>query len=365
MKFFTVPALLAAALLAALTAVPFSNLARRNSDLFVVEVRLQTGAPGRLQAYYDDGRGFNEFATAQATLRPGAAMESYRLPIPAGRYGALRLDPNDRDAPCVIESVRVVSRGGRVLRAFALGDLRPNDQIASLREQGGRWELTPKRGADDPQLVVNFPVPLVVESTWHETLVSSLPGFGFAWVLLAIGLWALDRGPGLRARLLAAGGWLGERPRMAVALMALVAVGASSYPVIFLGRSFVSPSSGAELLYDAYPTLPGYTEAERVEIQGSDVGAIMWQHVGYAAAQRHALLQGEWPLWNRFAASGAPLLGQGQAMFGDPLHLPVVLSGSAAWAWDLKYLLAKWLFAAGLGAAGFSAGADVETSSRP
>jgi hypothetical protein len=36
-------------------------------------------------------------------------------------------------------------------------------------------------------------------------------------------------------------------------------------------------------------------------------------------------------------------------MVGDPVHLIVVLANGAAWAWDLKYLVAKWLFAAGLG----------------
>jgi hypothetical protein len=44
-----------------------------------------------------------------------------------------------------------------------------------------------------------------------------------------------------------------------------------------------------------------------------------------------------------------PLLAQGQSMFGDPLHLFVVAANGAAWAWDLKYLFAKWLFAFGLG----------------
>ena len=36
-------------------------------------------------------------------------------------------------------------------------------------------------------------------------------------------------------------------------------------------------------------------------------------------------------------------------MFGDPLHFLVITARGAAWAWDLKYLIAKWLLAAGLG----------------
>lgn len=43
------------------------------------------------------------------------------------------------------------------------------------------------------------------------------------------------------------------------------------------------------------------------------------------------------------------MLGQGQTMAGDPLHLLVVAANGAAWAWDLKYLIAKWLFALSLG----------------
>jgi hypothetical protein len=65
--------------------------------------------------------------------------------------------------------------------------------------------------------------------------------------------------------------------------------------------------------------------------------------------QHRALAHGELPLWNRYNAAGVPLLAQGQSMFGDPLHLLVVAANGAAWAWDFKYLAAKWLFAFGLG----------------
>jgi hypothetical protein len=76
---------------------------------------------------------------------------------------------------------------------------------------------------------------------------------------------------------------------------------------------------------------------------------MMWQHLPYSVIQRRARAQGELPLWNRYNSLGAPLLGQGQSMAGDPLHLGVVLAGGAAWAWDAKFLVAKWLFAFGLG----------------
>ena len=62
-----------------------------------------------------------------------------------------------------------------------------------------------------------------------------------------------------------------------------------------------------------------------------------------------ALRQGEWPLWNRWSLAGEPLLGQGQSMFGDPLNFLTIAADGAAWAWDVRFLAARWLFAAGLG----------------
>jgi len=166
-------------------------------------------------------------------------------------------------------------------------------------------------------------------------------------VLLYVGRRARPLGAAVRA----GWGWCRDRPGRAIGLCAAVAVIASSYPIIFLGRSFVSPNVGTGLLYDVMPTLPGYTENRTMESSGSDVGAMMWHHLPLSVLEHRALFRDhELPLWDRYNSAGVPLLGQGQSMFGDPLHmiLPVLFDG-AAWAWDLKYLAAKWLLAIGLG----------------
>jgi hypothetical protein len=130
----------------------------------------------------------------------------------------------------------------------------------------------------------------------------------------------------------------------------VVAVIASSYPVLFFGKSIVSPNNGTTLLYENFPTLPGYRDRATANVAGADIGAIMWQHIPLSMLQRDALLSdGELPLWNRYNSAGTVLLGQGQSMFGDPLHFLVILANGATWAWDLKYLIAKWLLACGLG----------------
>ena len=96
---------------------------------------------------------------------------------------------------------------------------------------------------------------------------------------------------------------------------------ASSYPVLFFGKSIVSPNNGTILLYENFPTLPSYRDRATANVAGADIGAIMWQHIPLSMLQRDALLSdGELPLWNRYNSAGTVLLGQGQSMFGDPLH---------------------------------------------
>ena len=166
----------------------------------------------------------------------------------------------------------------------------------------------------------------------------------------AVVLLALDRSARLRSSCGRALRMAAARPGVALALTAAAAVVASSYPVVFLGKSFVSPNLGAPLLYEEFPTLPGYADSKTIDSKGSDVGAIMWQAVPYSAVQHRALFRnGELPVWNRYNSMGTPLLGQGQSMFGDPLHFLAVAADGAAWAWDIKFLVAKWLLALGMG----------------
>jgi hypothetical protein len=142
-----------------------------------------------------------------------------------------------------------------------------------------------------------------------------------------------------------------RNPRRALLAVAIVSVLVSCYPVVFCGRSFVSPNNFA-MLYSGLPSLPGQADNETENLSGSDGGALMWHDVPNSFIQSRALYRdGELPLWNRYNSCGLTLLGQGQSMFGDPLHMLVVLGGADAWLWDLKFLLAKVLFCFGVGLA--------------
>ena len=348
MKLFTVPALLAAALVSAIVAVPFLPTAKMRPDLFMLEARVSSTANGRLRVYYDDGAGLRETLSGHAQVDAGGPA-TLRLPLPAGTYSALRFDPLEGPGTVQLHSLRVIALAGRTLRELPLADFRAGQQIQSLRVQGGALEVVMPPGSDDPQLLLNFPTPLVVRASLTDYLRGASPFVLPVFIGLAVLLLVLDRAPRLRTSIAERSRAFAARPGRAVCLVAVLATVASAYPVVFLGKSHVSPNLGTVLLYDTYPTLPGYRSSELVDVKLADVGAVMWQHVPFSMIQRRALAQGELPLWNRYNAAGVPLLAQGQSMFGDPLHLLVVAANGAAWAWDLKYLIAKWLFAAGLG----------------
>ncbi len=349
MKFFTLPALLVAALVSAVVVIPFLPIAHNTGGLFAVEARVASSEAGYVQVYYDDGSGLSEYHSSRLALAASATPQLYRLTLPPGRYNGLRFDPIDRPGTLTIESIRVAALSGRVVRAIDLAELKPANQIASAKIRAGGLEIAVTPGGNDPQLWIPFPQPTELKATVSELFAGLLPRAAGVWIALLAGLLVLEFLPRARAAFVAAIQALAARPRRALALGAALAVAASAYPVIFMGKSYVSPNFGTSLLYDGLPTLPGATDRGFVNNMGSDVGAIMWAHVPYSFVQHRALMQGELPVWNRYNSLGSPLLGQGQSMFGDPLHFFVVVANGASWAWDLKYLVAKWLGAFALG----------------
>ncbi|MBI4626996.1 MAG: hypothetical protein HY736_27710, partial [Verrucomicrobia bacterium] len=356
MKFFTPTALLAAALVSAAVVVPFLPLAKTHDDLFALEVRLASTAAGTVELYPDSGAGVGAATSVRLGLERSATPVLYRLALPPGTYRSFRFDPIDRggipierDATVTIASLRVVGRGGRIVRIIAFSDLKPNQHVQSVRNRDGQLEVRFTPGANDPQFAIDFAPPLLLKATPAELASSFFPRALSVFAALAALCLGLDRAPRIRTWLAQTAGRVAQRPGRAVAVVAAVCVVASAYPVVFLGKSYVSPNLGTTLLYEAFPTLPGTKSRETVDVKGTDLGAIMWSHIPVSMIQQRALAQGELPLWNRYNSAGTPLLGQGQSMFGDPLQLLVVLAKGAAWAWDLKYLVVKWLFATALG----------------
>lgn len=351
MKWISLPVLLAAAVLSAVSVIPFLPAAKsrpRAADFFI-ETDLCSQKPGDVQFFYDDGRGIRENLSFRARAPVGSEPQRIRFALPAGRYVAFRFDPIDTDGRVVLGGMRIVDHRGRVVRELPLASLTDGAEVQSATLTAGRLELVIEPGRSDSRFIVAFTPPLRLRLPWTDLLEGwpARAGIVFGVVLALL---ALARAGSARSRMALLRGREIARvhPRRAILITALGALILSAYPVIFLGRSHVSPSFGTTLLYERAPTLPGGSPRLQ-QVAGADVGAVMWQHVPVSVMQHDALVQGEFPLWNRYNATGVTLLGQGQSMFGDPLALLVSVANGAAWAWDLKYLAAKWLFAAGLG----------------
>jgi len=144
--------------------------------------------------------------------------------------------------------------------------------------------------------------------------------------------------------------WAARHPALAITLVSLLAVMVNCYPVVFCGRSFVSPTCTGPLVYSWWPPLPGPDPGPPISAHGSDTGAMMVWGVPMGFLEARSLLQdGELPLWDRYGHAGTPLIGQGNSMLADPLQWIVILGGGSAGAWDVKFLAAKVLFCAGFG----------------
>ncbi len=145
-------------------------------------------------------------------------------------------------------------------------------------------------------------------------------------------------------------GRLRAHPRRAIFAAAIVSAVLSCFPVVFCGKSFVSPDNGMQTLYESFPGVPGAQGGRIENPTASDMGATMYWHLPASMIQHRAIFEhGEFPLWNRYNWGGVSLWAQCISMLGDPLHWPAVLTGGAAWAWDFKFVAAKILFALGIG----------------
>jgi hypothetical protein len=325
-------------------------------EYYHFEAKVTSSVDGIVQVFYNTGRNFNEgdSATAPISARQPPAVLSF--PLDASAISGIRFDPINAPGTATVSDVRIRRPDGSVLKEFQPEAFTAVNDIARTSIDGGTLTIETKPGANDPYLFLDLGTPEISLPVPRLYLVTpyfrhAAPVFGVLLVLLAAGQWYVrGRRERLAQRFAALWAGIRARPKTAVAAAAFAAMVLSSYPVIFCGASFVSPNYGSSLLYDGFPTLPGSKATETVDVRGADIGAIMWSHVPLSIIQSRALLHDhELPLWNRYDSAGTVLLGQSQSMFGDPLHLIPLLAGGAAWAWDIKYLVAKWLMGLGLG----------------
>jgi hypothetical protein len=330
-------------------ALPFITTSIQSRDFYFFDVTLTSTNASTTQVFWDFGRGLSEYDSSRQPLRIEPKPVVYRYMLPMGEIQALRFDPADGPGTFTLAQARVVDYRGRVAHAFRPDDFIAFTQIARLEINGDTLRVETTPDATDPILLLRLAAPLHLRSDWriwfHFGAPVAVPVFLLGLLLgtPAVAGW-------LHRRLAPAGGWLAARPLAAITLVACATVAVQSHPVIFFGRSFATPINGSLMLYGEMPTLPGMTQHQYTATMSSDTGALLFQHLYYPMVQHEALLRhGELPLWNRYSLCGEPLLGQGQSMFGDPFNFLTILADGAAWAWDVRFVLAHWLLAAGLG----------------
>lgn len=342
--------LLVAALLATGAVLPFATTAETRPGSYFFEAELTSTSAGLSQLFFDLGKDFNETDSSVQQLAAGTAPATYRFMIPATEIRGLRFDPIDRAATLTISHPRIVDSSGRVRQTFSLAQLKPVQQLDQISTDGENVRFATTPDANDPILSLALTQPLQLTSTRSQQILALLPPWLAIAAAVVVFSLLLDLPPARRAldviRLLA------SRPVIALALCATLAIAVQCFPVIFCGRSFVSPNNGSPFLYESFPTLPGSTNHHVEDTKGSDVAAMFHWGLYCPSIQREALFEhGELPLWNRYFVCGIPEMGQGQSMFGSVLNMIPLLGDSASWAWDLRYVLNRWLFVFGLGIA--------------
>jgi hypothetical protein len=345
----------------------------------VLELCLRVRAPIILKdavVYFDTGRAVWPMAM-QESIGPQAPVEvssdgsitqSLIFVLPTNPVKKVEFDPPR--TPLEIDSIVIQTREShRLVQRLDLARVTPFSPFTSLELQGGMLRVLGQSATASSKILLPFDTAPEARHTSHELIIHLLRVNGL-YVLVLISLFAVYSILSRKARAITtffaqlansfktsgrreptvAWRWVRRRPKTAIALTATLATMLSAYPIAFCGKSYVSPDNGNVLLYHAFPTLPGYHSEHVENMKGTDLAAMFLGALPYAHVEHRALFkENQPPLWNRDNYCGVTLIGQGLSMLGDPLHLLVIFSDSAAWAWDVKYLLAKSLFCLAIG----------------
>ena len=141
--------------------------------------------------------------------------------------------------------------------------------------------------------------------------------------------------------------FVNKKPKIFLLLSCIIFLILSTYPVIFLNKSFVSPS-GVPQLSDSGDILPGYKN-ENSGYLGDDRGAMLWGVAPSMSVAYDSIIKyKEFPFWNRYVGGGTPLFAQTNDLIIDPTNIFFIFFGQNSWSYDLKFLFSRLLFSFGI-----------------
>ena len=300
---------------------------------FVLEMNLISPTSGPAWLRFNTGEGWNFRDTRFLSVAGSAQPRAYRVALPPGVFKSFRILPSAPSAADVLVGARILDAEGA--------------EVAAL--PGARYSVALNT------IPFGLERPLRLTAPWEKTWPESALEFGLLTLVFGLAGALLPHrlapvAESARARWSKAAAWFQAHPTGALLGVAVLAVAASCHPVVFFGKSFVSPNNGVICLYDVHPTVPGAPAGPVEQPNSTDLMATLWAHLPYSMVTHDAVVRdGEWPLWNRYVMGGLTLLGQGMSMPGDPLFWMTACADGAAWAWDLRFLISKTLFALGIG----------------
>jgi len=327
------------------------------SDICLLEIEAASPTEAILKVDINDGHGYSlpdEVSTYRRFPRGDTPQLAPVCPLPPGQICALRVSLY-QTPEFALRSAQIRMRSGKVLASFKSSDL---DEVthAVVNKGGTLMDLHPDYKQGEVTFVLPLSKPLQVPNGDEPSLIKVAAQILILGALCLLLKASWPRWSHSRFAQACTRQWrellsiARARPNLAIFAVSVLAVVLNCFPIVFCGKSLVSPNTLVGLLYDAWPTLPDTPKEMNEEVEGTDVAAVMWAHYPYSVVESRAIWNDhEIPLWNRFNSAGVCLLGQGQSMLGDPLHWIPLLAGAQAWAWDLKFILAKILFAFGIG----------------
>ena len=312
------------------------------------------------QLYYDTGAGLNEHNSFRNLVEGGNRQVVYRFPIPKGNYFNLRFDPTDRPRNhMTLTNARIVDSGGHLVRVIPPDQIKPWQEIENFQAGETGVSFTSSAHGNDPILALEFPEPLIIGNVLKPSFRTLARRFIVSFLITA-GIFFFGF-PSLVSRSVpAALRWIAaivSWPRIhhwqVVLAAAAASVVLSCYPVVFFGKSFLSPNNHSHtfLLYEdisnPFPVprkrkwttrralileppcgIPGLPQSSKA----APCSSISSCHFGIDTILRASLF-----------------LARDNRCSVTPFHWLVLPTRGAAGWWDLKYLIAKFLFAGCLG----------------
>ena len=238
----------------------------------------QSDTPTFVQVFFDGDRikdSSRQFVPRQSSWR------EIRLDLPKARIRKLRLDPAETAGTFGIRNLRVVDAEGTVRLVIPPAKIRPANQILSIMVHTGELEIQTPPGANDPILEIPLESTIDLRRSRGWGIAFSLARWTLFWTAVVLILYYAPRSLKSNTIFLA----LCRKPTAVIWLAAITGTLVSTSPVVFQGKSFMSPNTGGLLFYDRYPTLPNYSDSTTEDTYGADTGAMEWQHFPLTVAQ--------------------------------------------------------------------------------